>query len=886
MSQPLPTFVPAQRTQCTIKSHRLHSGNSQSWTAGRCHRLLRPITSRIELLRKDPIRYAAIGIQGSIQTWTSLATAPSNLPAKDTRKCEEKDAYWARGRKRVRKTYSARCKLQDDPRTEEIRVNLTALEGTDQGRKVKLQPGEFLVPTPILNRSKSLVVDSGRELLADLLSLAPSKTKIVRRPRSRYATKDGEDHLELAETMRRISKTTSAARFKVYEGIYNSLEALFKTTIPEDEQAFLSACDTSGKHLNASSLASKVPRSRSLLSMCLRSVPNHIKGEEKRVAIEAEEMGQKSAFDTRIISTETYADLESFGTSEMGWKHLKTVVRVHGVQVISDAIEDGFLDANIASALVMLCVHSSFPDDAETLLTSLLTASGYPDPKFPQSDFRDEPTLSPLLTLEKFVKYTERACYYHRQMTNLITSGSLSVTWLGTKHFASIWTSLFRSLSTDPFNRDATTFMTSIIPLLCRAHLSSFGKHEHLSSDQISMLSLLDTTLASVLTTLLALSMLSTSHTRNISHILKSTIVDCQLVSSELHGHGSALIAMANLLAGVEADEDASFVKQLVRFLGRESCQLWNSPGPNDRVPSFICSVARCCGRGSSRDGFEHLNIILERLMAFASVDNPEGALVLQQIVVDSAFIFAGHRPDPKHLQYAQHIGSHVHRSFIEPKASLHKYRANSEIGFRWEEGINEWVMATPAMRLKGGQEIGLSSADEDSGCETPIRPGLKRRKQGTALRIRGRVHSNRYSRVSELAPESPKEYGVDSYSPVRKDSPTHDESLRTHCSSREFPMLTRPKSSSRPITKMRRLGCELLYSSQNWTLFDHSDDELNSTTPTCFDSARDVLLELPNSMRYNSKVPQRTITTFDKPLEGRCEYLQEQSEDELGLGL
>lgn len=883
-SQHLPTFVAAQRTQCTMNSNSPHSGNSQSWTAGRCQRLLRPITSRIELLKKDPIRYTAVGIPDSIQTGSTPATAPSNVPAEDWLECEESNAYWAKGRKRVRRTYSARSKLQDVSRADEIRGKLIALEGKNPGSKVKLQPGEILVPTPILRRSRSLVVDPGRKLLVDLSLIAPPKTKIVKRPRSPYATKGGEAHYELAETMRQINKTTNAARFKVYEGIYNSLEALLKATILHDEQALLSASDTSVRQLYTSSTGSKCQRSRPLFSMCLRSVPNHIKEEERRVAIEAEEMGHKSAFDTRIISTEVYADLESFGTSEMGWRQLKTVVRVHGLQVISDAIEDGFLDANIASALVMLCVHTSFPDDAEILLTSLLKSSVYPDPKSPQSHFRDDPALLPLLTLEKFVKYTERPSYYHRQVTNLITSGSLSVTWLGTKHFASIWTSLFRSLSTDPFDRDATTFMTSILPLLCRAQSSSFGIHEHLSPDQTLMQSVLDTALASVLTTLLAMSMLSNSHIRNISHILKSTIIDCQLVSSELHGHGGALIAMANLLAGVEADEDASFVKQLVRFLRRKPCQLWNSPGSSDHIPSFVCSVARCCGRGSSGDGFEHLKIILERLMAFASLDNPEGACVLQQLVVDSAFVFADHRPYPKHLQYAQHIGAHVQRSFIHLKASPSKSRANSEIGFRWEEGINEWVMATPAIRFRGGQELGRSLADEDSDCETPIRLVRNRHKPGTALDVRGRVRPNRQSRVSDLAPESPKGYGEDSAWLVGKNYLNDDGSLRTHCLSRQFSKLTRPRSSRRPITKSRRLGCELLCSSQNWILFEHSDDELNSAPPPSSDPVRDVLLELPNSMRCGSNVPHREKSAFHKPLEGRGEDLQEQSEDELGL--
>ncbi len=871
MSRPLPT-VAAQRTHCANNPGRPSYGNSQSWTAGRCQRLLRPITSRIELLKKDPIRYTTAGNPASIQTRTAPDKALNTVHIEDLRECEGEDAYWARGRKRVRRTYSARSKLQDVLHADEIRGNLKAHVERNQGRKGRLQPGEVWVPTPILKRSKSVVVDLGRELLVDFSMTAPPKSKTIRRP----------GHFEVAETMRRINKTTNAARFKVYEGIYNSLEALFKATMLPEEQALLPVCDNSRIPLNTSPQASKFPCSRSLFSMCLRSVPIHIKEEEKRFAIEAESMGQKSAFDTRVISTETYADLESLGTSQTGWKHLKTVVRMHGLLAISDAIEQGLLDADIASALVMLCVQTSFLDEAETLLTSLLKSFVYPDPKSPQSHFRDDPTLLPLSTLEKFVKYTGRICYYHRQIANIITSGSLSITWLGTKHFASIWRSLFRSLSTDPLDRDATAFMASVLPLLCRAQSPSFGEHDHSSSDDNSMLSILDTTLASVLTTLLAMSMLSISH-RNISQILKSAVIDCQIVSSELHSHGPVLIVLANLLGSVEVDEVAHFLRQLVMFLGSKPHQFLNSSNLNDCIPSFVCSVARCCGRGFSGDGFEHLQIILERLMVFASLDNPESTGVLEQIVVKSAFLFADHFPDPKHLQYAQHIRAQMHRSFIQRNTTQSKDEARSETGFRWEEGINEWVMATPTTRLRSGQEKEFSPADSDSDLETPIPSGQKRRQSEIALFKKGRVGLNPCSRVSDLAPDNPKEYDEDIHLQMWKDCSRQDESLRSHRPIRELLGHRRSRSCTRPITKMRRLRCELL-SSQTWILFEQSDDELNSTVTTRSNSTQGALQELPNYKRSGRNVPRRNTSTVNKLPEGLGRYLDEQSEDELGL--
>jgi hypothetical protein len=882
MSHHPPTFMAPQRTQYAINSNKSYYGSSQSWTAGRCQRLLRPLTSRIELLAKDAILYTTAAKPGSVSTLATPATAPNNKYPDVSSEREEETKYKAKRRKRVRRTYSARSRLKNILHEDQVYANQEEREKNPR-RKVKSQPGEVLVPTPILNRSKFLVADPSQDFPLELSPIAPLKSRNVKRPSSQQAAQEREAQFEFAEIMRQIKKTASATRFKVYEGICNSLEALFKATLPQEERAS-SVSDTMRTQQDTFSLVKKVPRSSSLLAMCLRGIPDYIRKEEKRLAIEAEAMGPKSAFDTPLVSIETYTDLESLGTSDTGWKHLRTVVRAHGVLVISDAIEHGLLDANIASALVMLCLHTSLPDEAEMLLTSLIKSSSiYPDPKSPQSHFRDDPALLPLLTLMKFVKYTGRFGYYHRQITGVITTGSLSVTWLGTKCFSSLWTSLFRSLSIDPFDRDANKFMNGVLPLVCRAQSSRLEKHEHSSSDQSSMLSVLDTTRASVLTTLLAMSMLSV-RLRSIPQTLKATIIDCQLGSSELQSHGISLILMANLLRGAETDEDASFLKRLVGLLRSKSCESLNLLQPCNHIPSFVCSVARCCGRGSSSDGFEHLKTMLERLIAISSLDSSEGSAVLEQIVADSAFIYADHLPDTSHLQFAQRIMANMHRSFSKPKTSSSKGEPKYETGFRWEEGINEWVMATPAVRLTGRQKRRLSSVNEDSDSETSVRSGRKRCKTETTLHERARIRTNLYNRISELAPYSPKEYYEDIPSQVLKDYPTRDEALRTQYPLRAPPQLTRSKLSERTIGKMRRMGCELLCSSQNWISFEHSDDELNSTMETSSHSAQDALEDLPDPIKCYRRVSQKKSFLLDKRAEGGMWYPGEQSEDELGL--
>jgi hypothetical protein len=201
---------------------------------------------------------------------------------------------------------------------------------------------------------------------------------------------------------------------------------------------------------------------------------------------------------------------------------------------------------------------------------------------------------------------------------------------------------------------------------------------------------------------------------------------------------------------------------------------------------------------------------------------------------------------------------------------------ANSESGFRWEEGINEWVVATPAFKLKVAQRVRLSPSDVDSDCETPIRQGIKRQK-------RDKVRSCRFSRVSDLTPASPEEHCSGVRPPIRRDHQNHDEALTNYCSSRESESFSHPRYGGKPIRKLRRLGHELLSSRQSWKIFEHSDDELHSTVATSSDSAQFVLLELPNSKSSSYKQGKK-FSFLERPPAGRDESLQEQSNDELGL--
>jgi hypothetical protein len=705
-----------------------------------------------------------------------------------------------------------------------------------------------LIPTPILIRTKD--ANGLKEGFCHQLSVVAGKAKMNRRPQARYATKDGEAHYRLSENMRQIKRTIHPIRYSLYEGIYNALDALLKKTksAPPEQD---------------------IPRSRTLLSLCLRRVPFYIKEEAAWISRQAKESGMDASIEVRDVSEETYSNLESFGSS-MGWKHLRTVVRAHGITVVSDAIAGGLIDSKFASALVMLCVHASFCDEGEILLEALLTSLRYPDPVSTQSRLCDNSAMLPLSTLNSFVKYTGRVGYYQRKLATLFSTGLLPVTWLATKDFALVWNSIFRSLSTDPPDHNASMFISTILPIIYAAR--------QVSTIQVDMLSVLDATFTSLVITLSAMIILG----RNIIHLLRNAIIDCGLFSSIPGGKQAEVIATANILAGLESDSSSlkwnrDLFKQLLDVLRKN----YGRPPStiecvDDSVITFICSVARCCGRGSSGDGFEYLQTMLERLESPA-IDLFDGEDVLSRIIVDSAFAFAQQVPNREHLRYAERIGTKYRGVYFQKKASQKTVRDQLHMGFRWEEGISEWVTATPAATTKKRDDIRMSISSDESDDQT-LRPSLKRHKSSVALRLKAKEPEYAqltYNRVSNLVPPTPHIYHG---SELLLDEPLVSDSSQV-ASHFRIPS----NGPRRPVSKIRRVGWGLLPTKKDWDVFDESDDELSSSILTTSETGS-ILAELPDCLNSGRRKRFNTTKTMRNRAWGEDGATLAHSEDELCL--
>lgn len=190
----------------------------------------------------------------------------------------------------------------------------------------------------------------------------------------------------------------------------------------------------------------------------------------------------------------------------------------------------------------------------------------------------------------------------------------------------------------------------------------------------------------------------------------------------------------------------------------------------------MLSDVARCCGKGSFTSGFEYLQRFHSSMGALLMEGDTRFNMV-RCIIVDSAYEFAQRVPQTTHLDHASQMNllysSRTRASKYEEKQESMQV---AKSGFRWEEGIGEWVSATPAINLS--KICSLSLFDEQNKMETPIQP----RMQKTVIVVNDHLESPQL-RNRLVAVEIPKEFSAvdvtgDLDSSSTSDGERHDSGL------------------------------------------------------------------------------------------------------------
>ncbi|KAK3955308.1 hypothetical protein QBC32DRAFT_380096 [Pseudoneurospora amorphoporcata] len=357
--------------------------HAQLWTATRCHRLLRPLLAHIGALKKEKARKS--GLSGS----TDDANSPSSeSPSK------------RQGRGGSKQTiYSSKTSS---------RAHLTMPEKPRRQRAGRRPVQENAVPSPNLGHTTN-----------SYLASSPAQPFLFGQTRS-FSNTDHEGtarcghrrckgvQCRLEACLAQLRPSTDRATYSIYESVYRALDALLRATSPPK------------------SSASTWPKS--FLAMCLRRIPDYINELEYWEKRDAEANKTKSVIQESKTSFDIYSELESLG-SLGGWKHLRIVVRAHGVKIIQGAIRDGVLDDRMAIVLISLC-YQYLPFVECLDLTNVFVSRQYPPPDRYVRDGLTirAPALLPLAAIGYGHARTKR--FMLGKLADLFTDGSLPAEWM------------------------------------------------------------------------------------------------------------------------------------------------------------------------------------------------------------------------------------------------------------------------------------------------------------------------------------------------------------------------------------------------------------------------------------------------------------------------
>ena len=127
-----------------------------------------------------------------------------------------------------------------------------------------------------------------------------------------------------------------------------------------------------------------------------------------------------------------------------------------------------------------------------------------------------------------------------------------------------------------------------------------------------------------------------------------------------------------------------------------------------DNAGFFLGQVARCCDQAESGDGFNFVQVMVQDLISIATsniYDKPTRRFC-SGIAHAAAFAFSKDTGQPKHLDWALDVESTITRTdddstTIVVDKTPARALMRSKSGYKWEEGICEWIAKTPVLALQ-----------------------------------------------------------------------------------------------------------------------------------------------------------------------------------------
>ncbi|KAL8757450.1 MAG: hypothetical protein Q9184_004200 [Pyrenodesmia sp. 2 TL-2023] len=711
------------------------------WTAARCQRLLRPLSAKIALLRKE--KQLINAKQESQQSHGTLSNPDAKRPAMsfgDRRRKSDTanvaNEEWApnpRPSKKIRRTYSSRnlsSQYRNDP------LQRTASDPPSNGQAEIAIPSDFFRATA--------QVDGQADTGAAWQDLDGHQSAEGCQSRPGIQRSEENSGRPSQTRTRCLYSCTVSFERKLTGGIYKGVDALLKAT------------ERQGTSRNGP---------RSLFASCLRKVPGYITQEEQWN--EAEDPESNSD-----VSSAVYNDLESLSTSQQnGWDPLRQIVRCHGITMVGSAVSEGLIEGNSFRGLVSLCLRLRAYDEAQHLLGCMIMSL---EPLQKYSVIR-----STLKVLEEFVHATGRHSFQYRILADLLASGGLPLDWISRPDTVDTWNKVVQSISQHDEHAGPAADLLRLTIIL------SYGTTHHeparfvhavrlrksgllekanvdledlgyqidwprgsrtaaLSGEHDCFKGKISATISSLMTVLCAIGLLrsastisgSSEHYVAFMSSLRGIAIDAQqileLASERIVPVRSESVAVPLLAAGIV---QATLSRNHPDFAGSifglfdKLMALDLDESVTEGCSSFLCAVAECCARGTCEETFDHIQKVVQHVLHIAKSLKPVTTSygLCNRIGVAAALEYAGSTHHPKHLHWALEVeqtvtGAHLDSARRTPAKTPARGQTHTQNGYRWEAGICEWVAKTPAVafrepRMLEQQALPTFSTDRPSRC-------------------------------------------------------------------------------------------------------------------------------------------------------------------------
>ncbi|KAF1958339.1 hypothetical protein CC80DRAFT_490935 [Byssothecium circinans] len=676
-----------------------------SWNTTRCNRLLRPLSSKLAKLRKELERPRspngdrrtsanAFALKASPRKVALFSQPTARIPAGLERR---NDPDWmpnAGNDGASKKTYGARGAKK---------ALVTQRVGTSSG---SARPGEIAF-TPLIARTGERFQESPQFATSPLKRFPKNRGPLIAK----------------AEQIQELKKQMPTDIGNLVKGLSEAYANLLKATAADDT-----------KRWNGT---------RSLFGACLRKMPDYIELEEYFAELDREEEDNDDDYD---ISQEIYTQLEAqFETMPgQGWRGFKQVVRAHGTSLLCDAFADQILGLETLHLLVSHCLNASAWDEAEKLLCSYLPNL---KPMFMPTTlsanlFDDQRSLY-MWMAKDFVIRTSRHRFLYDLLEYMISQQLLPLEWLATECIRPVWDRLVRTVSDgDPRSLDNTFHFleTAIVAGIGLPDDSFFerGEMETVArqfkpSIRYEFRQALDTTFSSLFTVFSSIALVNRNReetsgdhiVQRVTWVLDSIVISLlkrKDIQDDLGllGHtadnmqtfaGRALaIAFASFLVHLEGcypnqgllSLDVPMTVGAISWIATQySSKHVDISTALATLPQFASSAARGTGKIWKDDGFDQVRRLVHGMLSLSGVRLPHKLWTMKRLALESVMDFVHSTGDAHHMAYARDIEKTMRTNghvVITQSPQKDDSPSNSG-GFRWEEGIGEWVACTPFAR-------------------------------------------------------------------------------------------------------------------------------------------------------------------------------------------